>query len=61
MQKSKSDEKCGKLGLNVDFLISATQISMVRKTPDENQWWGIVDEETMVWKYDFKEEIYALH
>ena len=28
--------------------------------PDEDQRWGIVDEETMVRKYDFGEEIYAL-
>ena len=32
---------------------------MVRKNPDEYQWWGFVDEETMVWKYDFEGEIYV--
>ena len=35
-------------------------ISTVRKTPDEDQWWGIIDEEIMVWKYDFEEEICVL-
>ena len=28
---------------------------------DKDQRWGIVDEETVVDKYDFKEEIYALY
>ena len=35
-------------------------ISTVRKTPNEDQRWGIVDEETVVWKYDFNGEIYVL-
>ena len=34
--------------------------STVRKMPDEYQRWGIVDEETVVQKYDLEEEIYAL-
>ena len=35
-------------------------ISTVRKMFDKDQQWGIVDEETVVRKYDFEEEIYAL-
>ena len=34
---------------------------MVRKNPDKYQWWEIIDEETMVRKYDFEEEIYVLY
>ena len=34
--------------------------STVRKTSNEYQRWGIIDEEIMVQKYDFEEEIYVL-
>ena len=61
MQKLESDEKCRKLGSNVDFPISTTQRSMVRKNPDKDQRWGIVDEETLVQKCNFEGEIYELY
>ena len=60
MQKSESDEKCEKLGSNFDFPISATWRSTVKITPDEDQRWEIVDEETLVEKCNFEGEIYAL-
>ena len=35
-------------------------ISTDQRESKLDQRWGIIDEETMVWKYNFEEEIYAL-
>ena len=33
---------------------------LIKEKPDENQRWGIVDEENVVRKYDFEGEMYVL-
>ena len=55
LQKGKSGQSTSRILQSTSYLRST-----VRKMLDEDQRWGIIDEEIVVQKYNFEGEIYVL-